>query len=1029
MLDGILPCVGAVPYRPLGQSHFVPAPGSDSYNDQAYLPSVMTDEALRKGLEKSTEPLPAGLSPERESKLFSYLRMKLSGIWSGDNFQTYEESVARLNWQKSAGHPYYYTCEDKACAVTCFGAEIERDVRSVVEGQDLWLPFTLTLKDELRTADRVKAGKTRVFSASNIVHHLASSMLFDKQNDKLRATLGEHPLTIGIGVPGPQFVSAVKSVSSDENCTDADASGCDQRFFLSAAKIIRELRVSFHKPEYATAIRKLYDDVYCGYVICQGRVYIMLHNKSGWKNTGDDNGMFLWLSAANYILDATLEAYGEECQISEIDDYWNGLINGDDSLTAWYEPCSAVGWAENARKWNLQLELGSKEPKYAIECTFLSHTLRERFVPGLGDIVVAAGNLSKLKSSLEWVRYNSDFSMEECFLMHLLGLRICLWPWKHEFDLVEERIDAFIGSFQPTPAIRNLLKARISELTIMDLHLRLEGAFSFFRVLSLVGVPDSIISAIFSEVVGNMPKITAQEVARRAAQSAKDKKLQKSQKPSKVKLTSEINSGGRSEKVVSAPAAKGFETATTFRRGASKRFKDGIVVEGSDHLEYVAVPSGEAVGVVCNEIYINPSELGGTRLQQYANLYEKYLFDLLEFEFLPAVGSTQPGAIILAYDRDVMDDTPPANEQGVRQFSAMEGAKDGNVWSKHVVRARLLAPDAGYFTNPVIGSDDRLAYQGQFYVAITVPTGLSANAVLGRLRIHYRCHFFVPQLESVQITAQGQSAYGLANASSLAAALNRDWFAGLVQFTGPVWEGYQKIKPVADSLGKFYIPLAQGVYRLSNKLYETGPAMMTTETSGTVSFNTPVVVPNEPMPASAPQPWVNTAVATNFVTDVAHTFSGIAADWLLGVPRGGAKVYSSWSSPAIGVADDSGTLSLVFDSLVSRIGGYQPSVGGLFTMVHQGVEECANPEQFIKEARDRAVKLGYARQPVAKKVVPCLEEIPNGDCSTACCDCGRAKQLNALPTSTIDKCPASQESRTNPSLFQLQSRSVVPKQP
>ena len=194
-------------------------------------------------------------------------------------------------------------------------------------------------------------------------------------------------------------------------------------------------------------------------------------------------------------------------------------------------------------------------------------------------------------------------------------------------------------------------------------------------------------------------------------------------------------------------------------------------------------PSHDRKGVVCNEIYINPSELGGTRLQQYASLYEKYLFDFLEFEYLPATGSTQPGAIILAYDRDISDPTPPPNEQGVRQFSAMEGARDGNVWSKHVVRARLQAPDAGYYTNPVAGGDDRLAYQGQFYLATTVPSGLDAGTTLGRLRIHYRCHFFVPQLEAIEVAATGTSAFGFADTGVFVAGPNTDFLSALSNYT------------------------------------------------------------------------------------------------------------------------------------------------------------------------------------------------------------------------------------------------------
>ena len=952
-LQGVLPKVGVVPFRPLGQSHFVPAPGSNVADQQTYLPAIMSESALRKGLVKSIEPLPGDLDPARAAKLFAYMRMHLSKIWGGDNTLSYPEAVSRLNWGKSAGYPYYYTCEDKACAVTCMGADIQSDVLAVVAGEDMWLPFTLTLKDELRTADRVKDEKTRVFSASNIVHLLASKMLFDRQNDKLRETLGTHPLTIGIGVPGPQFVAAVKNVSKFGKCFDADASGCDQRFFLPVAKLIRELRASFLPPQYRAAVLKLYNDVYCGYVVCLGGVYVMYHNKSGWNNTGDDNGLLLWMSAANYVLDATLEALGKECEISEIDDYWEGLFNGDDSLTDWDDPCSGVGWVRSASKWNLQLELGSQVPRASVDCTFLSHSLKERFVVGLGDVIVAAGNLSKLKSSLEWIRLNSDFSVDECFLMHLLGIRICLWPWKHEFDLVEERIDAFLGSIEPSPIIRNILKARISEHSILDLHFRLEGRVSFFQTLTNCGVPDSIISAIFDIVGGEMPKINAQEVARRAAQSAKDKRQAKGQakvvsqpvKPMHVKSgTPGGKTSGKVDRVEVVPRNFGTRTTSNFSVRSSTRYKDGIEVEGEDHIDFIVSGSPTAVSgqCLCN-FYLSPSEMGGSRLEKYGELYEKFLFDQVEFLFISATATVVRGTVGLAYDPDIMDETPPPDIDGIREYSSYQFNCDAQVWMNQSLRIRPTMPETGYFTNPVTAttSDDRLSYQGQLYVYCVAPFG-DPGVTLGRLRMRYRCHFFTPQLQNA-VTGAEMMAMPLPSISA-------GTYDSLSSLGGVAATGNQSFKPKVDSSGVAYIDLAQGVYKMTRALSALSNDAVSTG-AGTVSFEAPKLVLNEAPPSSAaPQPWVQLTNAQPGYQANGDVWSSAGADYVVGVPRGGAKLYQNYDFGA-GLTAGTGGFSSALD--IERLSNYVTSYSGLFLARWQGAQECSSPLLYNKQAYAR----------------------------------------------------------------------------
>jgi len=962
--------VGFVPFRPLGQSHFIPAPWQVSA-DTAYLPTVMSEEALRKGIQKAREDLPEQISDERYERVFNYMYMRLSKLWAGNNLMSYEEAVGRLNLDKSPGFPFYYECDDKACALTCKGHVIKKAVEDVMSGKEMWLPSTLTLKDELRSADRVRDGKTRVFSASSMVALIASKMLFDKQNDKLREHLDEHPLTIGIQVPGPHFVKRVLTLSRQCNCTASDLSGCDQRYVLWAARLVRDCRKIGIPPEYHAAIDLLYDEDFAGDVICMGCVYKMYHNKSGRNNTGDDNGLMQWAVTADYVLET------EKCEISEVDNFWEGMFNGDDGLTAWWGDCSGVGWRDHLKQFNTIVELETEEPKHSEELTFLSHHLKERNVSGLGDIIIAAGNRTKLLSSREWLRRNADFSVEENALAHLLGLRIALWPWRADFVDVEELIDQYVDTIETTPSIRDILKARIPEQQIINLHVRFEDGLPFFPESDALPcrVRDLIISAIF-QCVDAMSNNKAKEMARRLAQSKKDKAASKKMQSKGKGKTEKVNSGVAKEHRTSAPAAMAFDNANKFAVGRSSRFKDGIVVETSDHLEYVVDPGNAVVGQVLNEIYLNPQELGGTRLAAYANLYEKYLIEVMALEYVPSVGSDQPGALVLAFDRDISDPTPPPTEEGVRQFTAYEGSVDGNVWTKKVCKAKLIQPDSGYYTNAVAGGDDRLSYQGQAYVALTVPTGNVSQKTLGRLRLHTKIHFFTPQLQSSVQGATGRGVYGLG--SSYLPAQNVDVFGALQNWSIPTWDGVQQWKPILDSLGKWYVNLQPGIYRLSeylNMLSNTGilPTAGTVDT-GPIEFDPPSMVMNEPMPVSAPQPWIEEEnISTWFPNSVGSTNAAgsVAADYLLGVPRGGAKLYST-----VDIGSDFPTQVNKFLEMLTkldRISGYIPTGSTLFGARWVGAQECATPKNFKTTARARSKKLKLPTQvakPAASPAIP-----------------------------------------------------------
>jgi hypothetical protein len=423
----------------------------------------------------------------------------------------------------------------------------------------------------------------------------------------------------------------------------------------------------------------------------------------------------------------------------------------------------------------------------------------------------------------------------------------------------------------------------------------------------------------------------------------------KKKKPAKVNKKQKPKSGPATVnaprmKQESAPAAVGHDFQTFFKetrkqiRGKDGKLKDAICVEGREYLGPVTVGSEEDPGSVYQEVYLAPGELGGTRLSLYAQLYEKFLFELMDFEYIPAQGSETPGQLVIAHDRDISDPTPPASQQGVRQFLSMEDSVAGNVWMKHVARCPLRSNEDGFFCNPVVGGDDRLSYQGQTYVACVVPSGEAQNTVLGTLLIHYRCCFFVPQLENELAAATTVNVDSATVATSAAPGTAYDLLAQVRPALSTV-SGLQSYLPVLQGDGTYASRIPEGIYNYL--LNVTGGVPASTGAGvGDARLNYPSLTLLEPNAAPAPQ--ADMTLLTYSGTDSStYTTSDIPADaassdaivppmqnWLLNVPRGGALLRhtmngvlasgttKTWASPTV-------------QMLLTRLGGYLSDIGAL----------------------------------------------------------------------------------------------------
>lgn len=137
-------------------------------------------------------------------------------------------------------------------------------------------------------------------------------------------------------------------------------------------------------------------------------------------------------------------------------------------------------------------------------------------------------------------------------------------------------------------------------------------------------------------------------------------------------------------------------------------------------------------------------------LSLVACAYEKYRFELLEFEIVPRNPTTVSGAVYSALDYD-WDDTPASS---AAELMSNKGAVSSDVWTPHVMRvdARRLNEDVPwrYVADlPRTESSQRLTYGGFLMIAIagtTVPVSFDVF-------VQYKIRLSLPALHAVDSSA------------------------------------------------------------------------------------------------------------------------------------------------------------------------------------------------------------------------------------------------------------------------------------
>lgn len=154
--------------------------------------------------------------------------------------------------------------------------------------------------------------------------------------------------------------------------------------------------------------------------------------------------------------------------------------------------------------------------------------------------------------------------------------------------------------------------------------------------------------------------------------------------------------------------------------------------------------TGGAALQVCN-IDLNPLDTitFGTRLTNEANNWEYFRFRSLRMLWVSTQSSNTPGQIVLAYDYDPSNPTPPANMEGYRYYTQLENATAISVWRDTslniMVGADKKYPVGKFYTDLNRAADLRQAVQGQLYVAHG--SNLPASTKLGQVWIEGEVEF------------------------------------------------------------------------------------------------------------------------------------------------------------------------------------------------------------------------------------------------------------------------------------------------
>lgn len=697
--------------------------------------------------------------------------MNMAWDWTERQFSPYmknskirslEEAVGHLDMSTSSGFPFnikYPKKKDLFEQMPEINEWLEEDWNTLATDPNWTSVFKNSLKEELRTAEKLAANSIRTFTAAAVDATIHGNRLFGDMNEKMNnsylktaSCIGMSPLKgnwdrlyqklrrfrLGYALDESQYDSSLRSYMMW---------GCAR---LRWNMLSEELRT----PDNMRRIQTFYRNLINTLIISPEGVLIMklTGNPSGSPNTINDNTLILYcLMAYAWIMTSP----GSEKSYTEFElDTSKCLVGDDNTWTVSDEAHEFYNARSVIAEWKIlgvTTTTDSLEPRAPEDLDFLS--AKTVFYKGLA---IPVYERSKLMTSLLHAK-----------LLHLTpaktleragGLMINGWSDLPMRKFTRSFVDWLIETYddvcsQDPDWIR--AKAGIAlDGTLEDIYL---GGQGFMcepeeRLISTIKRNMNTLKVV-------MPK-NKNSRTRRTRGARNGKVTQKSKKfigPRQLVVVQPKKPQRRNRR---QPGRDYTGIAGTRNKGGGLT-RTHILEED----EYIGEITGQGNPFNVTQYAVNIGQVAtfpwGSTI---AKNYEKYEFDFLEFYYkhevsqFATLGST--GKVIMSFDSDASDGAPTTKQQQEDQFPHADSMPCENLVLRVPKQLLKSMTDAHYVRSGGLpGQSDIKTYDvGNFFISTQ---GLTGNGIVGELHVRYRCRLSIPILGTAILAAPANNSVSL----------------------------------------------------------------------------------------------------------------------------------------------------------------------------------------------------------------------------------------------------------------------------
>lgn len=711
----------------------------------------------------------------RPQPLLDMVAWKLSGEWTLNHFRPYlqdsailplSKCIADADRQTSAGYPWSLWYKNKGEFLDS-GASVDVLTAywcSLATENPFTTLWTASLKQELRSKEKIVQNKIRTFTASACEHSISLNRMCLDFNERFYSSNNKTWSFVGCSKFNGGFDRLFRRLSKHPCAFELDESSFDASLFRLALEGQRDLRWELMSAYWKTADNRkrfwnLYRQVIHSCIVLDDGDVVQKHtgNPSGSANTIVDNTMILFRLFAYSWICLSRESPDRHVYSSyaSFQAHVEAALNGDDNTFTVSQQC--VGWF-NARSvsrvWtSIGVETNTPEwdPRRLEDCDFLSQSfvkLHGKWLP--------KPERDKVLCSLLWGSTVSDVRWT---LMRAYALRIESWA-----DVVLRRdLMSFIKYVEKVHSSQlkgNILDSKGEVLMSMDNIKRVWKSDAEIQRLYCDAVPE--VNPL-QRVVNSFPPFVRRQFnemgllegehakpikieLQGCAMPAKSKKKggsqvknrqPKSRKAAKNRKPKPKGNGSGGERRYAAPVQMGMVRTTAL----AKRGPTTIT-----HRESLGTVSATSTAFqIPMTLPVNPGQSNSFPwLSNIASQYETYRFRKIRYCWETRSATSNAGVVIMVTNYDASESAFTSTQQAENY----RGATVGQPWISfcHDLNVGSMSDYNRHYVRPgsqVSGTDIKTYDVGNFYLILS---GVSVTSLLGELYVEYVVDFFDPRV-------------------------------------------------------------------------------------------------------------------------------------------------------------------------------------------------------------------------------------------------------------------------------------------